>query len=38
LSAFPMSSLSSWFILIFQDPYLSCTGPKISLIFCVKIF
>jgi hypothetical protein len=26
-----MSSLSSWFILILQDPSLSCTGPKIFL-------
>jgi hypothetical protein len=28
MSAFPISSLSSWFILILQDPSLSCSGPK----------
>jgi len=27
--AFPMSPFNSWFILILQDPSLSCTGPKI---------
>jgi len=31
MSAFPMSSFNSWFILILQDPSLSCTGPKIFL-------
>jgi len=30
MSAFPMSSFNSWFILILQYPSLSCTGPKIS--------
>jgi hypothetical protein len=31
VSAFSMSSLSSWFILILQDPSLSYIGPKIFL-------
>ena len=31
MSALPMSSFNSWFILILQDPSLSCTGPKIFL-------
>jgi hypothetical protein len=31
MSACPMSSFNSWFILILQDPSLSCTGPKIFL-------
>jgi hypothetical protein len=31
MSACPISSLNSWFVLIFQDPSLSCTGPKIFL-------
>jgi len=31
MSAFPMSSFNSWFILILQDPSLSCTGPNIFL-------
>ena len=29
--AFPMSSFSSWFFLILQIPFSSCTGPKIFL-------
>jgi len=31
MSAFPMSSYSSWFFLILQNPFSSCTGPKIFL-------
>ena len=31
VSAFPMSSSSSWFFLILQIPFSSCTGPKVSL-------
>jgi len=31
MSAFPMSSFSSWFFLILQIPFLSCTGLKIFL-------
>jgi hypothetical protein len=31
ISAFPISSFSSWFILILQDPSSFCTGPKIFL-------
>ena len=31
MSAFPMSSFSSWFFLILQNPFSSCTGPKIFL-------
>jgi len=30
MSAFSISSFSSWFILILQDPSSFCTGPKIS--------
>ena len=38
MSAFPMSSFSSWFILILHDPSLSCTGPKMFLnIFIAQI-
>jgi len=38
-SALPISSFSSWFFLIFQIPFSSCTGPKISLnIFRSNIF
>ena len=33
--AFPMSSFSSWFFLILQIPFSSCTGPKIFLNICV---
>ena len=29
MSAFPMSSFSSWFFLILQNPFSSCTGSKI---------
>jgi hypothetical protein len=29
MSAFPVSSFSSWFFLILQIPFSSCTGPKI---------
>ena len=29
VSAFPMSSFSSWFFLILQIPFSSCTGPKL---------
>ena len=28
MSAFPMSSFSSWFFLILQNSFSSCTGPK----------
>jgi hypothetical protein len=28
MSAFPISSFSSWFFLILQIPFSSCTGPK----------
>ena len=38
MSAFPMSSFSSWFFLILQIQFLSFTGPKISLIFSAQIF
>ena len=38
MSAFPMSSFSLCFFLILQIPFLSCTGPKISLIFSARIF
>jgi len=31
MSAFPISSFSSWFFLILQIPFSSCTGLKISL-------
>ena len=31
MSSFPMSSFSSWFFLILQNPFSSCTGPKIFL-------
>jgi len=31
MSAFSMSSFNSWFFLILQIPFLSCTGPKIFL-------
>ena len=31
VSAFPISSFSSWFFLILQIPFSSCTGPKIVL-------
>jgi len=31
MSVFPMSSFSSWFFLILQIPFASCTGPKIFL-------
>ena len=31
MSAFPMNLFNSWFILILQNPSLSCTGPKIFL-------
>jgi len=38
MSALPMSSFSSWFFLIFQVPFSSCTGPEIFLnIFCSNI-
>jgi len=38
MSAFPTSSFSSWFFLIPQIPFSSCTGPKIILnIFCSNI-
>ena len=38
MSAFRMSSFSSWFFLILQNPFLSCTGPEIFLsIFCSNI-
>jgi hypothetical protein len=30
MSALPMSSFSSWFFLILQIPFSSCTGPKKS--------
>ena len=38
MSAFPMSSFSSWFFLILQIPFSSYTGPKVSLIFSAQIF
>jgi hypothetical protein len=31
MSAFSMISFNSWFFLILQSPFSSCTGPKISL-------
>ena len=31
MSALPISSFSSWFFLILQIPFSSCTGPKIIL-------
>ena len=31
ISAFPISSFSSWFFLILQIPFSSCNGPKIFL-------
>jgi hypothetical protein len=31
MSAFPTSSFSSWFFLILQIPFSSCTVPKIFL-------
>jgi len=31
MSALPMSSFSSWFFLILQIPFSSCTGPEIFL-------
>ena len=37
-SAFPISLFSSWFFLILQIPFSSCTGPKIFLIFSAQIF
>jgi hypothetical protein len=30
MSAFSMSSFSSWFFLILEIPFSSCTGPKNS--------
>ena len=37
-STFPMSSFSSWFFLILQNPFSSYTGPKFSLVFSAQIF
>jgi hypothetical protein len=31
MSAFSTSSFNSWFFLILQSPFFSCTGPKIFL-------
>ena len=38
MSALPMSSFSSWFFLILQNPFSSFTGQKLFLVFSVRIF
>ena len=38
MSALPVSSFTSWFFLILQIPFSSCTGQKFSLIFSSQIF